>query len=215
MTHAQLRRTKTTVAGTVILLAMAVLTLPAHASGTGSVFDTSLRFASVVQAAIFESYRVAPALMLGLALAASLPLLTMLNKIIEPLMRSPDATRRYKPGPEDKFEAEIPDVEGSHHRAPFVEIENGGRGMRCAILRDMLRIGREDDNDVRIPSRSVHRYHAAIHREDFDDWHITDLTGVESNGLIVNGKRCCEARLNDGDLIQLGPGKLRFRVGAG
>ena len=215
MTHTQSRWNKTTVAGTAILHAIAVLTLPAHASSTETVFDTSLRFASVVQAAIFEGYRAAPALMLGLALAASLPLLTMLNKILEPLTRLPDATRRYRPGHDDNFEADVSDVPGSHHGIPFVEIENGGHGMRCAILRDMLRIGREDDNDVRIPSRSVHRYHAAIHREDYDDWHITDLTGVESNGLIVNGKRCCEARLNDGDLIQLGPGKLRFRAGAG
>ncbi len=213
MTYARSRRNKTTVAGTAILLAMAVLTLPAYASGAETVFDTSLRFAGVAQAAIFESYRVAPALMPGLALAASLPLLTVLNKIIEPLSRSPDATRRYRPGRDDKFEADVTDVRGSHPRLPFVEIENGGRGMRCAILRDMLRIGREVDNDIRIPSRSVHRYHAAIHREDYDDWHITDLTGVESNGLIVNGKRCCEARLSDGDLIQLGPGKLRFRAG--
>jgi hypothetical protein len=215
MAHAQSRWNKTTVAGTAILLAVAVLTLPAHAGSAETVFETSLRFASVAQTAIFESYRVAPALMLGLALAASLPFLTVFNKILAPLGRSPDATRRYRPGRDDNFEADVSDVAGPHHGLPFVEIENGGHGMRCAIQRDMLRIGREDDNDVRIPSRSVHRYHAAIHREDYDDWHITDLTGVESNGLIVNGKRCCEARLNDGDLIQLGPGKLRFRAGAG
>jgi pSer/pThr/pTyr-binding forkhead associated (FHA) protein len=86
--------------------------------------------------------------------------------------------------------------------------------MRCAIPRDMLRIGREDDNDIRIPSGAVHRYHAAIHREDYDDWHITDLSGVEGNGMIVNGRRCCEAQLRDGDLIQLGPGRLRFRAGS-
>ena len=85
--------------------------------------------------------------------------------------------------------------------------------MRCAIQRDMLRIGREDDNDIRIPNSSIHRYHAAIHREEYDDWHMTDLSGVEGNGLIVNGRRCFEARLTDGDLIQLGPGRLRFRDG--
>ncbi|MES1179708.1 MAG: FHA domain-containing protein [Hyphomicrobium sp.] len=217
MTHARSRRNKTTVAGTAILLALAVLTsaAPAHSAESVSVFHTSLRFVGMAQAAMFECYRIAPALMLGVALAASLPFLTILNKILEPLRRSPDATRRYRPGRDEDFDATVPDVDVARHSLPFVEIENGRRRVRCAIPRDMLRIGREDDNDIRIPSRAVHRYHAAIHREDYDDWHITDLTGVESNGLIVNGKRCCEARLNDGDLIQLGPGKLRFRVGAG
>jgi pSer/pThr/pTyr-binding forkhead associated (FHA) protein len=150
-----------------------------------------------------------------LVLAICLPLLAVLIRMSRPLTRSEYATRRYRPRRDDEFDANVADdaAAGGLRRHPFVEIENG-RGQRCAILRDMLRLGREDDNDIRIPSRYVHRYHAAIHREDFDDWLITDLTGVESNGLIVNGKRCCEARLNDGDLIQLGPGKLRFRFGA-
>jgi hypothetical protein len=151
--------------------------------------------------------------MLGFALAAGLPLLTVLTRIFRFLGRSPDATRRYRPNRDNNPDAEIAE-EFAVHGLPFVEITAGGRDMRCTILRDMLRIGREDDNDIRIPSRAVHRYHAAIHREDYDDWHITDLSGVEgSNGLIVNGRRCCEARLNDGDLIQLGPGRLRFRAG--
>jgi hypothetical protein len=194
---------------------MAVLTLLAYASDAERLLNTPLPFAGVAEAMLLEGYRAAPALMLGLALAAGLPLLTMAIKILEPLTRSPDATRRYRPGRKEEFDADVADVRGLHRSSPFVEVENGGRGLRCAILRDMLRIGREDDNDIRIPSRFVHRYHAAIHREDYDDWHITDLTGVESNGMIVNGRRCCEARLNDGDLIQLGPGKLRFRVGPG
>ncbi|WP_245279907.1 FHA domain-containing protein [Hyphomicrobium sp. 99] len=193
---------------------MAVLTFPAHAGGAETVIDTSLRFASVAEELFSAGYRAAPALMLGVVLATVLPLLAMLMKVSEPLRRSPDATLRYRPGRNEKFEAEVANILGSRNRLPFVEIESTGRKMRCAILRDMLRIGREHDNDIRIPSRSVHRYHAAIHR-DLDDWHITDLTGVESNGLIVNGRRCCEARLNDGDVIELGPGKLRFRAGFG
>jgi hypothetical protein len=159
-------------------------------------------------------FRAAPALTIGVVLAGVLPVLSALVRLSKPLTRSKDATRRYKPGRGDDYAAGVDQGPRISRRHPFIEIENG-RGQRCAILRDMLRIGREDDNDIRIQSRYVHRYHAAIHREDHDDWLITDLTGVESNGLIVNGKRCCEARLSDGDLIQLGPGKLRFRAPAG
>jgi hypothetical protein len=213
MTHARSARLASVIACTSILLGIAVLTSPAHAFGAAGAFETSLQLANAAEFAISEGYRVAPALMLGLAVAVGLPMLTFLARILRPLTRSRDATRRYRPGRDDNFEAEVADESMAAGGQPFVEFEAGGKGMRCAIPRDMLRIGREDDNDIRIPSGSVHRYHAAIHREDYDDWHITDLSGVEGNGLIVNGRRCCEARLNDGDLIQLGPGRLRFRAG--
>ncbi|MFA5957212.1 FHA domain-containing protein [Hyphomicrobium sp.] len=214
MMHARSRRTRAAIAGTAILLPLAVLTLSTSHGGAKNFLDAAGPLAAKANALFWEGYRVAPALTIGMVLAVCLPLLAAFVRLSKPLTRSKDATRIYKPGRDDKFDANVAERHAIPRRQPFVEIENG-RGMRCAIARDMLRIGREDDNDIRIPSRYVHRYHAAIHREDHDDWHITDLTGVESNGLIVNGKRCCEARLNDGDLIQLGPGKLRFRAGAG
>lgn len=188
---------------------------PAHGLGSGYVFDTSLQLLHAVKAAVSEGYRVAPALMLGLGLSIGFPLFVIASRVVRRVGRSPDATRLYRPGRDDgDVEADLADDAVPHTQLPFVEIEAGGNGMRRVILGDMLRIGREDDNDIRIPSGAVHRYHAAIYREDYDDWHITDLSGVEGNGLIVNGRRCCEARLNDGDLIQLGPGKLRFRAGS-
>jgi hypothetical protein len=213
-------RTRTALAGTAILLTMAVLTFCSLASGAPNIFalpyqaEDAGSLIAHARTLVWESYRAAPALTLGLMFASTLPILALLLPLSKPLMRHPNATRRYRAGRNDPFEATADGPRGTRAHYPFVEIENG-RGLRCTILRDMLRIGREDDNDIRIPSKYVHRYHAAIHREDFDDWRITDLTGVESNGLIVNGKRCCEARLRDGDLIQLGPGKLRFRAGAG
>jgi hypothetical protein len=191
------------------LILFIVSRLPVNGFGAGAL-GAGLRLARAAKIAIIGGYRVAPALMLGLGLAIGLPLLTFLARVV----RLPaDATRRYKPGRDDEFEAQIACGPAVHRGNPFVEIEAGKAVMRCPIPRDMLRIGREDDNDIRIPSGAVHRYHAAIHREDYDDWRITDLSGVEGNGLIVNGRRCCEARLSEGDLIQLGPGKMRFHVG--
>jgi hypothetical protein len=208
---AQSRWKPTAIAGKAILLSLAVLTFLASQGGAKYLLNPVSAHA---YALFWESYRAAPALTAGLLFAAILPVAAALARLSKPLTRSKDATRIYRPGRGDEFDSQIAREGAIPRRHPFIEIENG-RGQRCAILRDMLRIGREDDNDIRIPSRYVHRYHAAIHREDYDDWLITDLTGVDSNGLIVNGKRCCEARLRDGDLIQLGPGKLRFLVGAG
>lgn len=216
MMHARARWKRVAIAGTAILGSMAVLTLSVSHGGAKNSLDAWQPLSERWIAIFWQAYRAAPALTVGIILAVMLPVVSALVRLSKPLTRSKDATRLYKPKPgrTDKFDADIGPGPARHRRQPFIEIENG-RGMQCAILRDMLRIGREDDNDIRIPSRYVHRYHAAIHREDYDDWRITDLTGVESNGLIVNGKRCCEARLSDGDLIQLGPGKLRFRAGAG
>jgi hypothetical protein len=213
MTHARRVKFANVIAITSILLAEAVLTSSAYAFDTAGARDISHALTNISGAAISEGYRAAPALMLGLALAIVLPMLTILARIIRPLTRSLDATRRYRPGRDDDFDAEVATATSGPVGHPFVEIEGGGRDVRCTIQRDMLRIGREPDNDIRIPGGSIHRYHAAIHREDYDDWHITDLSGVDGNGLIVNGRRCCEARLSDGDLIQLGPGRLRFRDG--
>jgi hypothetical protein len=184
-----------------------------YAFGTGAVLDAGLQLSHAMKTAIREGYRAAPTLMLGLAIAIGFPLLSILSRVVRTLSPSGDATRRDGPGSDDDFEAELADETAAHGGQPFVEIESGARGARCAIPGDMIRIGREDDNDIRIPSGAVHRYHAAIHREDYDDWHITDLSGIEGSGLIVNGRRCSDARLNDGDLIQLGPGRLRFRAG--
>ncbi len=186
---------------------------PAHGLSAGALYAAGLQLAEAAKIAIIRGYRVAPALMLGLGLAIGLPLLALLSRVVRVVRLPADATRRYKPGRDDDFEAEIACEAVAPRGNPFVEIEAGKAVMHCPIPRDMLRIGREDDNDIRIPSGAVHRYHAAIHREDYDAWHITDLSGVEGNGLIVNGRRCCEARLSDGDLIQLGPGKLRFHAG--
>jgi pSer/pThr/pTyr-binding forkhead associated (FHA) protein len=181
------------------------------ANGVGGA--AGLHLAEAAKIAIIRGYSVAPALMLGLGLGIGLPLLTLFSRASRVVRLPADATRRYKAGRDDDFEAEIACEPVVARGNPFIEIEAGKAVMRCPIPRDMLRIGREEDNDIRIPSGAVHRYHAAIHREDYDTWHITDLSGVKSNGLIVNGRRCCEARLSDGDLIQLGPGKLRFHVG--
>ena len=166
---------------------------------------------------IERGYSAAPALMLGLAAGLSIPLLATAASITRHSRRSRDATRRYRGRHDAAIHNQISgDDIGLSSQAvssqAFVEIV-GGSQARFAILRDMFRIGREDDNDMRIPSAAVHRYHAAIYREDLGDWHIADLSGIEGNGIAINGKRCRECQLHDGDVIDLGPGRLRFRSG--
>lgn len=165
-------------------------------------------------AGLANGYRAAPALMLGLVAIVVIPALAWASSSISWAKRGPEATRRYRgkallpPDATDDIASEAVTLPGH----ACVEIV-GANGARFSILRDMFRIGREADNDIRIPSFAVHRYHAAIHRETFGDYRITDLSGIEGNGLVVNGQRCSDARLADGDVIELGPGRLRFHGG--
>jgi pSer/pThr/pTyr-binding forkhead associated (FHA) protein len=74
----------------------------------------------------------------------------------------------------------------------------------------LIRIGRHQDNDVRLPDTSVHRYHAVIERTLEEAFVITDLSGKDGNGVRINGERLSRAQLTDGDVIELGRTRLKF-----
>ena len=75
-----------------------------------------------------------------------------------------------------------------------------------------MRIGREADNDIRLSAKTVHRYHAVIRRTTDGDVMITDVSGNEGNGVLVNGAPVGEARLKKGDVINIGEVKLKFEA---
>ncbi len=175
-------------------------------------FGQVLNFAS---AAISGGYRAAPALMLGLAMLLAIPLMALASRIWMWSQRPSESTWRFRQRmglAEQDVSAEITGETPQLPGHAYLEVVGSG-GARFTILRDMLRIGREEDNDIRIPSGAVHRYHAAIHRIDLGAYRITDLSGEEGNGVVVNGQRCADAQLYDGDMIELGPGRLRFHAG--
>jgi FHA domain len=78
---------------------------------------------------------------------------------------------------------------------------------------NMIRIGRHEENDIRLASQTVHRYHAVLHRTPEQKFVITDLSGPGGNGVVVNAERVDQAPLAAGDLIELGDVRLRFRFG--
>jgi hypothetical protein len=89
-----------------------------------------------------------------------------------------------------------------------------GRGarssMRVPIGASLVRIGRHEENDVRFEHKTVHRYHAVLHRTGEGEFVITDLSGVGGNGIYVNGARIEQSPLRSGDLVELGAVRLRF-----
>lgn len=79
----------------------------------------------------------------------------------------------------------------------------------------MLRIGRHEENDVRLADKTVHRHHAVLQLTGEQGYTITDLSGNEGNGVLVNSERVTQARLRHGDIIELGAVKLRFALNRG
>ena len=89
----------------------------------------------------------------------------------------------------------------------------GDAGQSHPLGGSMIRIGRHGENDIQLASQTVHRYHAVVHVTPQHGHVITDLSGPEGNGVIVNGACVEQAALAPGDLIELGDVRLRFRMG--
>lgn len=77
-----------------------------------------------------------------------------------------------------------------------------------------VRIGRHRrDNDICLMNDSISRRHAVLHFDaDKRTFVITDLGG--GNGVVVNKVKQKAHELNDGDLVELGEVRLRFRINA-
>lgn len=155
-----------------------------------------------------DSYHKAPALMLVLTALLALPTLAIAGLMLRRQRRSPDSTVLLsRPARRTASRRSVTTREVSAWPTE-AWIEVGGQ--RYVVGRAMLRIGREADNDVCLQEKTVHRYHAVIRRSTEGEVIVTDLSGPEGNGVLVNGARVSESRLKAGDQIAIGEVKLNF-----
>ena len=82
-------------------------------------------------------------------------------------------------------------------------------GLEVPVDRTRMVIGRGRGADLVIAESTMSREHAAIAFEE-DGCIIEDLQST--NGTKVNGKRCDQSRLQDGDEIQLGRLQLQIHL---
>ena len=85
-------------------------------------------------------------------------------------------------------------------------------GERYLINQGLVRIGREDDNDVQLMHNTVHRYHAVIERTPEAEFVIVDVSGADGNGVRVDGVRRDRSRLRGGEMIEIGKVPLWFQL---
>ena len=162
------------------------------------------------------AYAHAPALMLGLGFLLVAPIVALAGLALRARPLDGDRTLRLRDGAGD---VEPIDERTRSVRVParpsvaWIEVE-GAPGRRWRVGNTLVRVGREEDNDIRLEARTVHRYHAVVHRSAEQNYLVTDLSG-RGNGVRVNGRPVREARLDDGDRIGIGGETLRFRLAHG
>lgn len=93
-------------------------------------------------------------------------------------------------------------------RAELVVTLNG-KPFRTVPLGDRLLIGRSPVNDLCLDSSYVSRHHATIVRTD-SAYFLSDLNSI--NGVIVNGQRVRTTTMLDGDLLCIGPFRMKLRL---
>lgn len=88
-----------------------------------------------------------------------------------------------------------------------------GRGRVFELSRDILSIGRTEDNEIVMKSESVSRCHAYLKKSANGEWLFQDNNS--KNGVRVNGKKVNEAKLKEGDLVVVGDFTFRFHEAGG
>lgn len=94
---------------------------------------------------------------------------------------------------------------------PNIQItDTDGRISNFPILKDIIVIGRSEENDLVLPDQSVSRNHARITKEE-KGYVLTDLGSF--NGTKVYGKSIQSIRLKNNDQIKIGKIMLKFSTG--
>ncbi len=161
-------------------------------------------------------YQKVPALMLVLSALLVLPVVALVSLTVHRAARRKAsrsalraAQRRAEAGGDWTREGLSGTTIPAWQSQAWLSIE-GGRVGTVPLAGQTIRIGRHEDNDIRLADSSVHRYHAVIQRTAEEGFVITDVSGKEGNGVRINGMRTAQAQLADGDVIELGRAKLKF-----
>lgn len=167
-------------------------------------------------ALVEAGYQQAPALMLVLSALVVLPAVALISLAVQKTARRKAtraalraAQRRAQAGGDWTGEGVSGTTIAAWPSQAWLTIE-GARSGTVPLAGQTIRIGRHEDNDIRLADSSVHRYHAVIQRTAEEGFVITDVSGKEGNGVRINGARTAQAQLADGDVIELGRVKLKF-----
>src|SRR6266849_5064478 len=122
----------------------------------------------------------------------------------------------------EKQSLESGDFEETSNQATTIIVSPAGTAQQVALawleratgerryVQSEIRVGRANDNDVRLEDSSVSRYHAFVRRVD-GRYLLSDLGS--RNGTFVNGKQVrAPQQLRSGDSIHVGTTQFTFHV---
>jgi hypothetical protein len=184
--------------------------LPALRTWSDRIADTAIQAGELLAA----GYRRAPVLVLALCALLILPAAALLSFGVQAaarrkMKRAAGRAAHLRAGTVEVSREEPNDTAPLWPHQAWLTLQDGAAGT-LPLAGQTIRIGRHQDNDVRLPDTSVHRYHAVIEQTPEEEFVITDLSGTDGNGLRVNGERLARAQLADGDIIELGRTRLKF-----
>jgi pSer/pThr/pTyr-binding forkhead associated (FHA) protein len=96
-----------------------------------------------------------------------------------------------------------PPLESGH----YLEVQGPGERLLVRLEREITRIGRGLNADLRLEENSVSRRHARL-VHDAEGARVLD--DRSSNGTFLNGRRVEQAPLQSGDVLMLGRVMLRY-----
>lgn len=110
---------------------------------------------------------------------------------------------------------ELPDEEKDEIKLDPIAYLISPSGEKYEIVKDMTSIGRNDDNDIVIDGTFISNYHADIifkyHEFLISDKNSTNGIGVNSPAIKEGEGKVTQSKLNDGDIVYLGPLELVFK----
>jgi hypothetical protein len=177
-------------------------------TGWAGLTEKLIVWSGAVLVGVQHGFDRAPALMLGLAVALAIPILAFAGFFTR--------WRRARGATGSRVGMALADVEtvpaSAWSGSGWFETDSGP-GERFVIGSDLTRIGRADDNEVCLPHKTIHRYHAIVERSPEMQFTIVDTSGRAGNGIKVGGQQVARAQLRDGDSVEIGSLKLFFRLG--
>lgn len=189
-----------------------------HAASETTYSDWQRSFAATLaraRALLESGYERAPALIIVLSAFLVLPAVALVSLVVQSIAgrrarRAAIRAAQLRAGDAETTAdtASAADMPLWAHEA-WLTVQGGGTGTLPLASR-LIRIGRHQDNDLRLPDTTVHRYHAVIERTPEEEFVITDLSGKSGNGVRINGTLQSRAHLADGDVIELGRTRLKF-----
>jgi pSer/pThr/pTyr-binding forkhead associated (FHA) protein len=123
---------------------------------------------------------------------------------------SHEATRQFQQlssrGKESHF-GKNPDPNAS--AIAKLDFSNAQGAPRSFELQPEMTIGRSRDCDIFLEDLAVSRLHATIRQLPDGEYELEDHRSV--SGTLVNGSAVTRCRLNEGDIVQIGQSKLKFK----